>query len=78
MLWNLTENSLNRWKRYLSTDETHSPYILPTGFGKSLLVRPIIFQAAPLIARKLGQEKPVVIVISPLLAIMNIQCAVLC
>eukprot|EP00112_Aurelia_sp_Birch-Aquarium-sp1_P002457 Seg12715.1 transcript_id=Seg12715.1/GoldUCD/mRNA.D3Y31 product="Werner syndrome ATP-dependent helicase" protein_id=Seg12715.1/GoldUCD/D3Y31 len=55
----------------LFVDRRDTFAILPTGFGKSL-----IFQAAPLIAKELGLvEKPLIIVISPLLAIMNLKCA---
>ena len=43
--------------------------VLPTGFGKSL-----IYQLAPLVGKKLGlSETPVVIVVSPLLALMDDQ-----
>ena len=43
--------------------------VLPTGFGKSL-----IYQIAPLVAKKLElSENPVVIVVSPLVALMEEQ-----
>ena len=42
--------------------------LLPTGFGKSL-----IYQLAPLVLEELGVEKPLVIVISPLVALMEEQ-----
>ena len=43
--------------------------VLPTGFGKSL-----IYQIAPLVAKKLGLfENPLLIVVSPLLALMQDQ-----
>ncbi|ROL28095.1 ATP-dependent DNA helicase Q-like 3 [Anabarilius grahami] len=43
--------------------------VLPTGFGKSL-----IYQLAPMVAKKMGRnENPVVIVVSPLVALMENQ-----
>ena len=43
--------------------------VLPTGFGKSL-----IYQLAPLVGKKLGlAENPVVVVVSPLVALMKDQ-----
>ena len=43
--------------------------VLPTGFGKSL-----IYQLAPLVGKKLGlSENPLVVVVSPLLALMEDQ-----
>ena len=43
--------------------------LLPTGFGKSL-----IYQLAPLVAKKLGQVKnPIVVVVSPLTALIEDQ-----
>ena len=41
---------------------------LPTGFGKSL-----IYQLAPLVLEQMGRERPIVIVISPLVALMEDQ-----
>ena len=41
--------------------------VLPTGFGKSL-----IYQLTPMVAKKMGRnENPVVIVVSPLVALME-------
>ncbi|XP_078581267.1 putative ATP-dependent DNA helicase RecS [Branchiostoma floridae x Branchiostoma japonicum] len=42
--------------------------LLPTGFGKSL-----IYQIAPLVWKKLGRANPIVIVVSPLVALMEDQ-----
>ncbi|KAI8487974.1 hypothetical protein Bbelb_344220 [Branchiostoma belcheri] len=42
--------------------------LLPTGFGKSL-----IYQIAPLVLEKLGRTNPIVIVVSPLVALMEDQ-----
>lgn len=43
--------------------------LLPTGFGKSL-----IYQLAPLVAKAMGlSETPVVVVVSPLIALMEDQ-----
>lgn len=43
--------------------------LLPTGFGKSL-----IYQLAPLVAKAMGlRENPIVVVISPLIALMEDQ-----
>ncbi|XP_066285714.1 putative ATP-dependent DNA helicase Q1 [Branchiostoma lanceolatum] len=42
--------------------------LLPTGFGKSL-----IYQIAPLVWKKLGRTNPIVIVVSPLVALMEDQ-----
>lgn len=42
--------------------------LLPTGFGKSL-----IYQLAPLVSKKLGRQKPVVVVVSPLTALIEDQ-----
>ncbi|XP_066282740.1 uncharacterized protein [Branchiostoma lanceolatum] len=42
--------------------------VLPTGFGKSL-----IYQLVPLVWKKLGKAKPVVVVVSPLVSLMEDQ-----
>ncbi|XP_078607414.1 recQ-like DNA helicase BLM [Branchiostoma floridae x Branchiostoma japonicum] len=42
--------------------------LLPTGFGKSL-----IYQIAPLVSRKLGRQNPIVVVVSPLTALIEDQ-----
>uniref|UniRef100_A0A8C6V406 DNA 3'-5' helicase n=1 Tax=Neogobius melanostomus TaxID=47308 RepID=A0A8C6V406_9GOBI len=58
--------SLTALEAFLSKEDVFA--LLPTGFGKSL-----IYQLAPLVAKKMLYKNPVVVVVSPLLALMEQQ-----
>ncbi|XP_076146136.1 putative ATP-dependent DNA helicase Q1 [Alosa pseudoharengus] len=63
----LKEEQRNAIKAFVEKKDVFG--VLPTGFGKSL-----IYQLAPLVAKKMGHnENPLVIVVSPLVALMEDQ-----
>ena len=62
----LKSEQLNALKAFLQGRDVFG--FLPTGFGKSL-----IYQLAPLVLEEMGQEKPIIIVVSPLVALMEDQ-----
>uniref|UniRef100_A0A8C6WUB5 DNA 3'-5' helicase n=1 Tax=Neogobius melanostomus TaxID=47308 RepID=A0A8C6WUB5_9GOBI len=63
----LKPQQLTALEAFLSKEDVFA--LLPTGFGKSL-----IYQLAPLVAKKMSLYKnPVVVVVSPLLALMEQQ-----
>ena len=63
----LNEEQTIALKAFIEREDVFA--VLPTGFGKSL-----IYQLAPLVGKKLGlSECPVVVVVSPLVALMKEQ-----
>uniref|UniRef100_A0A8C6SJ85 DNA 3'-5' helicase n=1 Tax=Neogobius melanostomus TaxID=47308 RepID=A0A8C6SJ85_9GOBI len=62
----LKPQQLTALEAFLSKEDVFA--LLPTGFGKSL-----IYQLAPLVAKKMLYKNPVVVVVSPLLALMEQQ-----
>lgn len=62
----LKEEQFSVLKTFLRGEDVFG--ILPTGFGKSL-----IFQQPPLVLKEMGFQRPIIIVIFPLIALMEDQ-----